>query len=369
MKTLKSCNPLAYKEWMDINEKSAEQATSGSHYRAWFKCNKCDFEWKSLVSNRAKGRGCPACANRVVTDKNSLVINCPSLLEEWHDSNDKDPHKLTFGSNFLAKWKCRKCDYVWSARVVDRVKGRGCASCAGQVANNHNRLSTRVPIAILDWDYKKNDKTPNDYAHKSNISVWWICHKCNYKFFTIIANYSKYGCGKCNGFVPNKTNCLASDTVLMKFWSKDNNTDPTQIFRRSSKDIIWECSRCAHKWKMSPHRFSRHRGCIKCDTGSKVSKIALNWLNMVDPEALQEQKIYIGGKHMCVDGYNYNTGVVYEFLGDYWHGNPTVYKGADTNAHNGIKFGVLYSQTFARLNKIRQSGFKLKYIWESEFKT
>ena len=39
-----------------------------------------------------------------------------------------------------------------------------------------------------------------------------------------------------------------------------------------------------------------------------------------------------------VDGYCYETNTVYEFHGDYWHGNPIVFDSDDTNKCVGKTF-------------------------------
>lgn len=160
-KLLKDANPRAYEEWMDKNEKDKDAIRSGSHFRAWWKCSICKYEWEAIVFNRARPnnqRGCPACVNRVITDKNCLSNIRPDLIEEWDSSNKKQPSEYVSGSNYLATWKCKKCKYAWKTSINERVRGRGCASCAGQVANDKNRLSVLNPKALQDWDYEKNLK-------------------------------------------------------------------------------------------------------------------------------------------------------------------------------------------------------------------
>ncbi len=49
-----------------------------------------------------------------------------------------------------------------------------------------------------------------------------------------------------------------------------------------------------------------------------------------------------------VDGINLDENIIYEFNGDFWHGNPNIYKGDDINKVNGIKYGELYKKTIER---------------------
>lgn len=68
-----------------------------------------------------------------------------------------------------------------------------------------------------------------------------------------------------------------------------------------------------------------------------------------------------------VDGYDPKTNTVYEFLGDYWHGNPELFDFEDINQNVHKTFGELYILTFERLNNLKDLGYNVEYIWESDF--
>ena len=73
-------------------------------------------------------------------------------------------------------------------------------------------------------------------------------------------------------------------------------------------------------------------------------------------------------KRKRVDGYDPKTNTIYEFLGDYWHGNPAKYKWNEWNKQAHMTFGELYETTMSRLNKLKSFGYNVKYIWESDWK-
>lgn len=56
--------PELAKEWHPTKNgnKSPYDYTKNSNKKAWWKCETCDYEWSSIIGNRAKGRGCPNCA-------------------------------------------------------------------------------------------------------------------------------------------------------------------------------------------------------------------------------------------------------------------------------------------------------------------
>lgn len=60
-------------------------------------------------------------------------------------------------------------------------------------------------------------------------------------------------------------------------------------------------------------------------------------------------------------------GGVYEFLGDYWHGNPSKYNPNDIHPHRKTTFKSLYKDTFELFDRIKEKGYRIKYIWESDW--
>lgn len=103
------------------------------------------------------------------------------------------------------------------------------------------------------------------------------------------------------------------------------------------------------------------------------SNISFQWLNFIDM-SLQtaknngEYKIRKTKKvYYKVDGYDPKTKTVYEFHGDYWHGNPKVYNPNDMNTKLRRKFGTLYNKTQQKKALILKQGYKYVEMWESDW--
>ena len=106
-------------------------------------------------------------------------------------------------------------------------------------------------------------------------------------------------------------------------------------------------------------------GCPKCAKG-RISKISQEWL---DSLCVSKREVKFPGFRFHVDGFDPTTNTIYEFLGDYWHGNPKVkrfYSGI--NEISKKSFQELYNQTFQRFEKLKNAGYNLVYIWEKDFK-
>lgn len=74
-------------------------------------------------------------------------------------------------------------------------------------------------------------------------------------------------------------------------------------------------------------------------------------------------------KQKPIDGYDDKTNTVYEFLGDYWHGNPNTLNKNDINQTTGDTFEKLYNDTIMMFDKLQSFGCIVKYIWENDWKS
>jgi len=111
----------------------------------------------------------------------------------------------------------------------------------------------------------------------------------------------------------------------------------------------------------------------------RYSKASIDWLRSIEKE--RNIKIQSGisskgeykipspkGGYYSVDGYCHKTKTVYEFQGDYFHGNPSKYHPDDMNKTVGKTFGELYRKTIERENYIRSLGYELVVKWETPIK-
>ena len=68
-----------------------------------------------------------------------------------------------------------------------------------------------------------------------------------------------------------------------------------------------------------------------------------------------------------VDGYDPNTNTIYEFNGDFWHGNPNRFDSNELNRVSKLTFGELYQKTLDKENKLKELGYNVISIWETDF--
>ena len=126
----------------------------------------------------------------------------------------------------------------------------------------------------------------------------------------------------------------------------------------NNSHIIWQTS-CSH---------FKGNGCIKCS--NNISKKEIKWLDyigLINDKQHRNVSIKINNKRLKVDGINPDIKTIYEFYGDFWHGNPKLFKPNEINPVNKTKFGKLYRNTIMREKQIKKAGFQIISIWEDEF--
>ena len=115
-------------------------------------------------------------------------------------------------------------------------------------------------------------------------------------------------------------------------------------------------------------------GCSLC-TPVGFSNLAVEWLEFMSAyRSIQIQhagsggEVIVPGTRYRADGYS--DGCVWEFDGDYYHGNPRLYPSSKVFPHSktGVTFGDQLVRTVRKRVILRSLGFKVVYVWESDWK-
>lgn len=119
------------------------------------------------------------------------------------------------------------------------------------------------------------------------------------------------------------------------------------------------------KFRKTHSEFASTCGNKKCYISTSVMEI--KWLESLNiPSENRNYCLTHNGKSYIVDGINLKDKIIYEFYGDYWHGNPKFYKSDDFNHFNKKTFGELYSKTIQRENELKDLGYTLITKWEDK---
>lgn len=276
--SLKATHPDLASEWHTGNDRRADEVTSGSHYRATWRCPKDGYVWEAQVCNRAlQGNGCPLCSNKVVVAGiNDLASRFPDVAAQWHPDNDKSPTEVSPGAGYLAKWVCRD-GHEWTTSVCNRTGPschNGCPVCTGKaVAAGVNDLASTHPALAEEWS-PANKLKPTDVSAGSSKIVEWKCRN-GHTWKTPVQSRTRQGtgCGKCSGrHVDEGSNDLATlHPSIAAEWGKGNSHPPSRYRPGSSHVAEWECVH-GHVWKTAiANRVKQMTGCPVCSNKQVVT--------------------------------------------------------------------------------------------------
>ena len=192
-----------------------------------------------------------------------------------------------------------------------------------------------------------------------------ICKKHG-KFLQIPANHLQgQGCPKCGiesrTKLQSKTNEQFKLEVIKK-WGNIHGYDYINYTNNKTKVNV-ECFKHGI-FEITPKNYLNGHSCPKCI--SRISKPEIEFLNYLKiPDTKENRQKYI--KPYKIDGYDDKTNTIYEFLGDYWHGNPKKFNGKNIHPKRKISYNKLREKTFKKLKKLKSLGYNVKYIWQNDW--
>ena len=332
-KLVSDTNNLAYvfpdtaKQWnYKKNKDRPEDVFANSHQKRWWICEK-GHSWQQSIAFRRE-RGCPYCANVLVSSDNNLKKVNPKLSKEWdYEKNIKRPEDFVFGSRSRVYWKCKK-NHSWKASIDTRNRGNtGCPYCANRKLSDRNNLAYVFPDTAKQWNYKKNKDRPEDVIATSHSVRWWVC-EFGHEWKVQVKTRKTNGCPYCRGTYVSDTNNLAYVFPdIAKEWDYKKNKDtPKDVTSNSGKKRWWVCVN-GHNWyspisNRTPSIEGKQTGsgCPYCTLTprSKDEIYLLFELKNFYKIAEDDHKIKLSRVN-DVDIKLSNEKVVIEYDGAYWH--------------------------------------------------
>lgn len=144
---------------------------------------------------------------------------------------------------------------------------------------------------LNEWDFEKNDKLGLDIYKVTKgmgIKVWWICTKCESKFFMSInaRTNKKSNCPYCAGVRVNNTNSLyTKDKEMSSQWNikKNKGLSPYEVLYGGTYKYWWMCE-LGHEWEASIDNRKKGQGCPYCAKHNAKMLVGFNDMWTTDPE-------------------------------------------------------------------------------------
>jgi hypothetical protein len=328
-------------------------------------------EFEQTPSGHLSGAGCTSCSIAIRSTKRTHTTNIFIQKAIEKHGNKYDYSKVNYEcANEKVIIICKKHG-EFEQLAISHIIGRGCIKC-GRESNVIKRSLTNEMFIekAIKHHGDKYDYSKVEYLHNlANIII--ICKKHG-EFQQIPNNHMRgAGCPLCG----HNITIFSSNEFIQKAKEIHGNRYEysKSIYTKMSDKVIITCQTHGDFQQTPSNHIARVQGCSKC-TNKRYSKCQIKWLDFISSynqiqikHAENEGEYIIPGTKYSADGYCQETNTIYEFHGDFWHGNPTKFNKNNMNTITNKTYGELYEKTIKREQEIKNMGFNLVVMWESDW--
>ena len=270
---LGTTNPELIEEWDEKNLAEGvkyTEITSGSEYKAHWKCKYCGHRWKTYVYSRAAGTGCPVCAKRWQSSIPERALfyyiqkSIPNAINgyqpEWIKPSEIDIFipDINLGIEYDGQ--------AWHKSIKrDLEKDKICKQ------NGINLLRIREPLCPhfknRELTYIRENKSLNHIDRMVHDVFDMIERKYRIKLCKDIC----YERDKENILVAlgyhELENNVAQIPIKVDYWDYEKNDElrPEFFSPNSEISVYWACKECGYSWKQRIRDFIKTKNsCPVC---------------------------------------------------------------------------------------------------------
>jgi hypothetical protein len=311
-------------------------------------------EFVQQAAAHLRGANCPSCSRKTEKIAGEFFNKVNQLYKNKYDYS-------------LSKYKNNREKIIiicpihgqFTRQPCKHLVGYGCSRCGKYAKLSNNYFIERaVELHGDKYDYSNINIT-------SNKSIARIICKIHGEFNQEAGSHLKgSGCSGCSGTKKLDTNIFIKRSKKIHGDKYDYSLSKYVGINKKVKIICKEHG----EFLQIANNHMLGGGCPKC--GVSCSKDEISWIKSFNNLNIISgyDKLIINNKKLKPDGFDPTTNTVYEFYGDYWHGNPKKFKSEDINPSNNISFGELYKKTIKRANMIKMAGYNLVSIWEYDYR-
>lgn len=319
---------------------------------------------KKITNHINKKQGCPSCSKKLKLTQKDFLIKA----NEIH-GNKYDYSKTIYITGHTKSIITCKIHGDFNQSLKNHMSGQGCPHCSTTPPINTELFIERAIKLYGDkYDYSKSEYIS---LYEPLIIICKTHGEFNQNPSNHLDNRNENACYKCsNRNVRNTEDFIEKSTKIHNNLYDYSNVD----YKISIEKVIIICKKHG-EFKQRPNDHLGGDGCPKCC--NKFSKISIAWLN----EIIEKENIYIqhalndgeytikinNKKYYC-DGFCKKTNTIYEFNGDFYHGNPDKFNPEDLNPVINKTYGELYKNTLIKEENIKKAGYNLITIWESDYR-
>ena len=252
------------------------------------------------------------------------------------------------------------------------LAGSGCPICG---INNSAKSRSYTKEEFIEKAILKHGDA-YDYSNiqyiNTQIPINIMCKKHGEFTQVPYCHYSENGCPQCadrGGTQRYDTEQFIEKAIL----KHGNKYDYSKVEYINSLTKIKIICNTHGEFNQMPSSHLVGTNCPKC-CQTNCSKSQIEWLKFISKlndihiiHSLNGGEFVIPNTKFKADGYCKETNTIYEYHGDYWHGNPNRFDKDKINKTTDCTFGELYKNTLEREQHIKDLGYNLVIMWENDW--
>jgi very-short-patch-repair endonuclease len=271
------------KYWSNKNELKPNEVALQSSKKIIFNCN-CGHEFESFIYNITNGQWCQYCSNppKLLCNKDE----CKQCFEKsiashekakfWSDKNKISSRQIFKGSIKKYLFEC-ECGHNFESSPNNITKGNWCPYCANKKLCDKEDCKQCFEKSIASHEkakfWSKENELTATQVFKGSIKKYLFECKCGHNFESS-PNDINFGswcpyCAEPSKLLCNKDDCKQcfeksfATHEKAKFWSKENELMPRQVFKGSVKKYLFDCQ-CGHNFESRLHDINSGNWCSYC---------------------------------------------------------------------------------------------------------
>ena len=319
--------------------------------------------FEQTPNHHLNGQGCPTCGhNSWIHSTHDFIRHATEIHGTTFDYSQVTYSKM----NEKVRIRCKVHGMFEQTPSNHITHAQGCQRCAGNYTSTTEEFIRKATIIHDDlYDYSK-------VVYVNNHTFVIIGCKKHGFFEQTPQNHLWFKCKDCGIESMKESQRTSEDEFLVRAMKKHGEYEYPNLHYINAKTKIDILCPYHGLFEQTPDSHLRGSGCPKCY--KKYSHPQIQWLTFISKfNGIEIQHAENDGEYSIpetkykADGYCKSTNTIYEFHGDFWHGNPKKYHSDKINPISKKTFGELYSDTKRREDYLIQQGYTLKIIWESEW--